>query len=211
MIPIYLTSVNNIKFMKIFALKLVMLDGDKPESFNFLVKAETYGRAEAMGYEIANEFGWQTFSLESVVKKQIKEVHTSVNGECSMWLVAYEFGLEAKPEKSNILIAGKYIHEVTEKATKFLGEFCDSLFIKEVKYQDFQEFIDDSESKDFDMLLNEAMDKVDDALEFNKKVKELKDDMKKIGASVEFIHNPEDRLRTFGKLGSSEIEEDFEL
>jgi len=186
MIPIYLTSVNNINFMKIFALKLVNLDGDKPESLNFLVKAETYGRAEAMGYEIANEFGWKTFSLESVVKKQIKEIHESVQGECTMWLVEYEFGLEAKPEKSNCLYAGKFITDVTDKATKHLGEYCDSLFIKGVKHMDFQEYLDDS-------VVEESFEE-----SLDKKLNELKD-----GGKVTFS------MKVIKK--EEEVEEDFEL
>jgi hypothetical protein len=146
MFVIHLTSENNINLMKIFALKIAVADGEKPENHSFIVKAETYGRAETMAYEIATEFGWKLFQLESVIKKQINEIHKSVFGVCTMWLVDYEYGLEVKPEKANILYAGKNVNEISNIATSHLSEFCDSLFIKGIKHMDFEEYLDDSEN-----------------------------------------------------------------
>ena len=136
--------------MKLYATKVTHMVGESKETNTFLVKCETYGRAEEIAYKTAEEFGYKDFSLESVVKKNIKEVHASINDECRMYLVNYEFGLESKPEKSNILISDNgldIVHALTD-ALNFLYPLCNGLFIKDIKIQDFDVYVVDESSEE---------------------------------------------------------------
>lgn len=134
--------------MGIFAIKLVVGDNEKPENKSFLVKTETYARAEEMAYEVAESLGFKSFTLMEVVKKQIKEVHKDIDPEQTMWLVKYEFGLEAKPEKSNFLVSGSNMGEAHQEAFSFLDPLCNGLFITAITKTDFIDYVKDSKLQD---------------------------------------------------------------
>jgi hypothetical protein len=130
--------------MGIFAIKLAVADTEKAENKSFLVNTETYARAEEMAYEVAESLDFKSFVLVEVVKKQIREVLKDIDPEQTMWLVKYEFGLEAKPEKSNLLVSGATIHEAGSAAFSFLDPLCNSLFITSINKTDFMDYVKDS-------------------------------------------------------------------
>ena len=130
--------------MGIFAIKLAVADTEKAENKTFLVNTETYARAEEMAYEVAESLGFKSFALVEVVKKQIKEVLKDIDPEQTMWLVKYEFGLEAKPEKSNLLVSGLNGFDAYNSAFKFLDPLCNSLFITSITKTDFIDYVKDN-------------------------------------------------------------------
>ena len=134
--------------MAVFAIKLSVNDGEKPETKQFLVKCETYGRAEEMAYIVAESLGFKEFKVESVVKTQIKEVQKDLDPDDTMWLVKYEFGLEAKPSKSNFLVSGKSMSVAHTSGFAFLDPLCDSLFITGINKTEFMDFVEDEKAEE---------------------------------------------------------------
>jgi hypothetical protein len=130
--------------MRIFEIKVSHEDGEKPEKKSFLVCCETFGRAEEMAYEVSQSLGYKTFTVEDVVQKKIKEVIKSLDPDETMWLVKYEFGLEAKPTKSNILVSGKFLSDAHSSACEFLSPLTDGLFITDINKTAFIDYVEDS-------------------------------------------------------------------
>lgn len=132
--------------MKIFQIKIALYGGEKTETKLFLVKCETYARAEEMAYEQAESYGWKMFDLVDVVKKQISEVHKDIDTEQIMWLVKYEHGLEAKPDKSNILVSGMSMIEAHNAAFEFLDPLCNDLLLTSIVKTDLMDYIKDTKT-----------------------------------------------------------------
>jgi hypothetical protein len=146
--------------MKIFEIKLLVYGAEKPEKKQFLVECETFARAEEMAYEVAESMGFKEFLVDDVVKKGIKEVHKELDPDQTMWLVKYEFGLEAKPTKTNILVSGKYMADAHNTAHTFLDPLCDSLFITAISKTEFMDYVKD-EKKSLEEQFGELMEKLD--------------------------------------------------
>jgi hypothetical protein len=128
--------------MKLFIVK-IKEGGESEKNHSLCVETETYGSAEKVGYKWAEENIGTVLSMD-VVKTQIKEfINKDQTGfRDFFFLVKYEFGLEAKPEKSNLIVPADDILRAVELATEYLKDKCDGLFIPEAKKQDIDEFID---------------------------------------------------------------------
>jgi hypothetical protein len=181
--------------MNKFAIKISVEDGEKPEAKQFLVECETYGRAEEMAYDVSQSLGFKTFSLESVVKTQIKEVSKDLDPEGTMWLVKYEHGLEAKPDKSNLVVSSPNMGMANAEAFLFLDGLCSGLFITEIKKLDYIDFV-----KDVDAAVKEE-------------IKGLVDTLKKNGATMSVTFSNGDKEEFFNEtpVPVVELDDDFDL
>lgn len=133
--------------MKYFIIKIKHNNGENEQTKQICAEADTYGIAEQVGYKWAEENLDSMFHIDSVVKSQIKEFHNEDDSGLFFFLVKYEFGLEAKPEKSNVLVMGDKLNQAYDNAFEFLSSNCDGLFIPEVKKQDIEEYVPYSEVK----------------------------------------------------------------
>lgn len=138
--------------MKFFIVKIKSNRGDEEVTSVLCIEADTYAVAEQTAYAWAEGNCDGSFMVDSVVKSQIKEILIEEDfTSLYFFLVKYEFGLESKPEKSNVLVNNDSLNRAFSDAENYLNGFCDGLFIPELKKTDIQEFISYPEVK---ILLN---------------------------------------------------------
>lgn len=122
-------------------------NSESEETIVLCIEADTYGTAENASHAWCEENLEGLWNLESIVKSQIKEVY-EVENESTFFLVKYEFGLEAKPNKSNLVVSDFHsCMGALLKATEHLEQFVSGLFITSIVKQEIKYFIGHNEVK----------------------------------------------------------------
>lgn len=117
-------------------------NSESEETLVLCIEADTYGAAEIASYGWAEENLEGLWVLESIVKSQIKEVHKDVEDGSVFFLVKYEFGLEAKPSRSNIIVTDFHSCQAAlHKATAHLDQFASGVFVTAILRQDIKYFL----------------------------------------------------------------------
>lgn len=127
--------------MKYFITKIKSFKDDSEKTDTICIEADTYSTAEQVGYKWAEKNCEGSFSIDSVVKSQIKEVKNVDETDLFYFLLKYEFGLESKPEKSNTLLTANTVSEAYNKGFEYLNDLCDGLFIPVIQKIDVTEYI----------------------------------------------------------------------